>query len=129
MVTFPLTGARLREVLEQGVADGSVGKGPYLQVSGVKFTWDMAKPSGSRIVGDIMRPDGRVIAPPETVRVSFGVYPACEGGDGYRVPEAKEACDRRQEAPPAVELLVRHIVERLRGSLTPPAAGRVTRLN
>ena len=129
MVTFPLTGARLREVLEHGVADGSVGKGPYLQVSGVKFSWDMSKPSGSRIVGDIMRPDGRVIAPAETVRVSFGVYPACEGGDGYEVPEAKEACDNRLAAPPAVELLLRHITERLNGRVEPPPAGRVTRLN
>ena len=53
MVTFPLTGARLREVLEHGVADGSLGKGGFLQVSGILFTYDRARPSGSRLVGDI----------------------------------------------------------------------------
>lgn len=129
MMTFPMTGARLREVLEHGVADGSVGKGPYLQVSGVRFTWDFARPSGSRIVGDITRPDGRVIRPTDVIRLSFGVYPACEGGDGYVVPEAKEACTNRNEAPPAVELLLRHITERLGGNVTPPTADRVRRLN
>ena len=34
VITFQLTGARLREILEHGVADGSLGKGPFLQVSG-----------------------------------------------------------------------------------------------
>ena len=125
MLTFPVTGARLREILEHGVAPSSVGRGAYLQVSGVKFSWDASKPEGSRIVGDIMRTDGRVIAPTETIRLSFGVYPSCEGGDGYVVPEAKEACDNRMQAPPAVDLVLKHITERLRGNVPAPVAGRV----
>ena len=125
MVTFPITGARLREILEHGVAPSSVGRGAYLQVSGVKFSWDPSKPEGSRIVGDIARTDGRVITPTDTIRLSFGVYPACEGGDGYVVPEAREACANRMQAPPAVDLVLKHITERLGGNLTPPVAGRV----
>jgi 5'-nucleotidase len=129
MMTFPVTGARLREILEHGVADGSIGKGPYLQVSGVRFTWDFARPSGFRIVGDLTRPDGRVIGPNEVIRLSFGVYPACEGGDGYKVPEAKDACANRSEAQPAVDLLLRHITGRLGGKVSPPPADRVQRIN
>ncbi len=129
MMTFPLTGARLREVLEHGVSRSSVGRGPYLQVSGIKFTWDASKPDGQRIVGDLMRTDGLVIKPTDTLRVSFGVYPACEGGDGYVIPEAKSACDNRMQAPPAVDLVLKHITERLGGRVPPPEAGRVTRLN
>jgi len=128
MVTFPITGARLRQVLEHGVAPTSVGKGPYLQVSGLKYSWDPSKPAGSRIVGDVMKTDGTVIGAGDTIRLSFGVYPACEGGDGYVVPEAKPACDNRLQAPPAVELLLRHIVERLDGKIAPPPAGRVNRI-
>ena len=128
MMTFPITGARLREVLEHGVAATSVGKGPYLQVSGLKFTWDPSKPTGSRIAGNVMRTDGSVIAPTDTLRLSFGVYPACDRGDGYVVPEAKEACANRTQAPPAVELLLRHITERLGGRISAPPAGRVNRL-
>lgn len=128
IMTFPVTGARLREILEQGVAAGSVGKGPYLQVSGLRYSWDPKRPSGSRIVGDVMRSDGSVIKPTDTIRLSFNVYPACEGGDGYRVPEAKAACDARSSAPRAVDLVFKHITERLNGQVTPPPAGRVTRL-
>ena len=77
---------------------------------------------------DITRPDGRVIRPNETLRLSFGVYPSCEGGDGYVVPEAREACANRLAAPPAVELLLKHITERLGGKVEPPPADRGRRI-
>ena len=38
VLTVPLAGARLREVLEHGVADGSLGKGGFLQVSGLSYS-------------------------------------------------------------------------------------------
>ena len=128
IMTFPIKGSRLREILERGVATGSVGKGPYLQVSGLKYSWDPKKPSGSRIVGAIRKSNGTVIRPTDTIRLSFNVYPACEGGDGYVVPEAKAACDARSSAPRAADLLLKHITERLGGKVAVPAAGRVTRL-
>ena len=128
IMTFPITGARLREILEHGVADGSVGKGPYLQVSGLKYSWDPSKPSGSRIAGSITKTNGTVIKPADTIRLSFNVYPACESGDGYSVPEAKAACDARASAPRAADLVLKHITERLNGQVTAPASGRVTRL-
>ena len=128
IMTFPITGARLRTILEKGVADGSVGKGPYLQVSGLKYSWDRSKPSGSRIVGNVTRSDGKVIGPNDTIRLAFNVYPACEGGDGYTVPEAKAACDARASAPRAVDLVKKHVTETLGGKIAPPTAGRVNRL-
>ena len=128
IMTFPITGARLREILEQGVAAGSVGKGPYLQVSGLKYSWDPKRPSGSRIVGNVMKTDGTIIKPTDTIRLSFNVYPACESGDGYSVPEAKAACDARASAPRAVDLVQKHITGTLGGRVSPPAAGRVIRI-
>ena len=128
VMTFPITGARLREILEHGVAPGSVGKGPYLQVSGLKFSWDPKRPEGSRIVGNVTRTDGTVIKPTDTIRLSFNVYPACEGGDGYVVPEAKPACDARAAASRAVDLVQKHITQTLAGRVAPPPAGRVTRI-
>jgi len=128
IMTFPITGARLREILEHGVAPTAVGKGAYLQVSGLKYSWDPSKADGSRIVGDIRKTDGTVIKRSDTIKLSFNVYPACEGGDGYSVPEAKAACDARASAPKAVDLLIKHITERLGGKVAPPPAGRVTRL-
>lgn len=126
VVTFPLTGARLRDILEHGLSATSVGTGAFLQVSGVQLTYDPAAQSGSRIVGELTRPDGTSIGAAESLSVSFVAYPACEAGDGYDVPEAAAACDRAGEGPRAADLLIQH----LRGmspSVMAPAAGRIRR--
>jgi 5'-nucleotidase len=125
-VTFPLTGARLRALLEHGVE--TVGSGAYIQVSGVAFSWNPAAAAGQRIDGPLRRPDGSTIAPTDTVTVAFDVYPACEGGDGYHVPEAASACRTWEQAPRGADLLARYIKEQLDGKITVPPAGRVTRL-
>jgi 5'-nucleotidase len=139
VVTFPLSGARLREVLEHGVSDAALGKGGFLQVSGLSFTYDRARPSGSRLVGEVTRiafpargasdsvaaPGGAPIAAGDTVRVAMPAYPACEGGDGYRIPEAAESCGRATSAPRAADLLTRYLADSLEGRITPPREGRI----
>ena len=131
-VTFPLTGARLREMLETGVRQGALGGGAYPQVSGVRFRIDARRPSGSRVVGDLTRDDGRVIAPGDTLRVTFVTYPACRSGDGYRIPEAAAACQQVERqpssAPRTVDLVIQHL-ERMNGRIVAPPLGRVTRLD
>jgi 5'-nucleotidase len=132
VVTFPLTGARLRALLEVGVRPGGLGSGPYPQVSGVRFAVDARRPGGSRVVGDLRRDDGRAIAPEDTVRVAFVTYPACRSGDGYRIPEAAGACAALAADPSAfprsVDLLGRHL-EGMGGRIVAPPLGRVTRLD
>ena len=124
IVTFPLSGSRLREVLEHGVSDASLGKGGFLQAAGVEFTFDRTRPSGSRLVGDIRR-SGGVIAPTDTVRVAMATYPACEGGDGYKIPEAAESCAGAASGPRAADLLARYVSDSLGGKITVPAGGRI----
>ncbi|HEX6090503.1 MAG TPA: 5'-nucleotidase C-terminal domain-containing protein [Gemmatimonadales bacterium] len=126
-VTFTLTGQRLREVLEHGVSDRSIGAGPFLQVSGLSFTYDRSRPDGSRIVGEVQRAGSGVIQPADRVRVAFGVYPACEGGDGYVIPEAAEACRAWRSAPRAADLVLQHIQGALGGQVAAPPAGRIIR--
>ena len=125
MVTFPLTGARLRAVLEHGVGEQSHGHGGFLQLSGVRFRYDLTRPSGGRIVGDVLRDDGRPVAAGDTLRLSMPVYPACLGGDGYEVPEAKAVCEHAAAAPRTVDLLVTHVTTRLAGKLEPRVGERV----
>ncbi len=131
-VTFPLTGARLRALLEVGVGQGGLGSGPYLQVSGVRFAFDGARASGSRVVGPLGRDDGRLITPDDTVRVTFVTYPACRGGDGYRIPEAAAACavlkNDAAGAPRTADLVVQHLA-RMNGRVVAPPIGRVTRID
>lgn len=142
VVTFPLSGARLREVLEHGVSDRSLGKGGFLQVSGVAFTYDRARPSGSRLVGGILAPSRtpeppvapadtvqmvkREVLPDDTLTVAMPAYPACEGGDGYKVPEAAESCTRAASAPRAADLLIRYLSDSLGGKIAPPSDRRIT---
>jgi 5'-nucleotidase len=127
MVSFPLTGARLREVLEHGVSEASLGKGGFLQVSGISFTYDPAKPSGSRLVGEIRRQGGGVVRGGDSLRVTFAGYPACEGGDGYVIPEAEASCAGQESVPRAADLLTRYVVDSLGGRIQAPPDGRIVR--
>jgi 5'-nucleotidase len=131
-VTFPLTGARLRALLENGVGRGRLGAGGYPQVSGVRFSLDARRETGSRIVGDLTRDDGTVIKPTDTLRVTFVAYPACKGGDGYQVPEAAAVCaevDRvPTSAPRTVDLVLAHL-RAMNGNIVQPPVGRVTRVD
>jgi 2',3'-cyclic-nucleotide 2'-phosphodiesterase (5'-nucleotidase family) len=127
VLAFPISGARLRTVLEHGVSDGSLGKGGFLQVSGVSFTYDPAAPSDHRITGELRRTGGGAIGGSDTVRLAFPVYPACGHGDGYDVPEALAACSARQSAPRAVDLLMQYVTDSLRGEIRAPTDGRIVR--
>lgn len=128
VVTFPLAGWRLRELLEHSVSDAGFGHGAFLQVSGIRFRYDLSRPEGSRVVGDVAREGGGAVAPGDTLRVALGAYPACTGGDGYVVPEAAKACEGRATAPRAVDLLQRYLAGPLAGRLAPPAPGRLERV-
>lgn len=125
VVTFPLSGSRLRDLLEHGVSSTSLGKGGFLQVAGVEFTFDRSRPSGRRVVSDLKRPGGSVIAPTDTLTVALAAYPACEGGDGYKVPEAAERCGQAASAPRAADLLMRYLSDSLGGKVTAPPSGRI----
>ena len=59
--------------------------------------------------------------------VAFDVYPACEGGDGYKVPEAAGACAAWQSAPRSADLLMTYVRDSLGGKVAPPTGGRVKR--
>ena len=54
-----------------------------------------------------------------------GSTSACEGGDGYSVPEAESACGQRTSAPRAVDLLTRYITDSLGGRIERPKDSRV----
>jgi hypothetical protein len=93
----------------------------------VSFTYDPARPSGSRLEGELRTAGGGVIESGDTVEVAVPVYPACEGGDGYDIPEAAPACSARVRAQRAADLLMRFIGDSLRGEIRTPADGRIVR--
>lgn len=77
IVTVELTGAQVREVLEQGL---SLERG-LVQVSGIQATYDLGRPAGKRLVS--ARVAGKPLDGARSYRVATNSFVA-EGGDLYR---------------------------------------------
>ena len=87
----------------------------------MEFTFDRSRPLGESAGERLRRPGGGVIGPTDTVSVAMAAFPACEGGDGYKIPEAAERCGQASSGPRAADLLVRYVSDSLGGRIT--AAG------
>lgn len=79
VVTVNMNKAQLIKVFEQAVAD----KGKGIQSSGLKVSYDMTKPSGSRVIS-LTREDGRAISDSEIIKVATNDFLG-QGGDGFVV--------------------------------------------
>ncbi len=79
MVVVELTGAEVRQVLEEGIT----GDHGVVQVSGLQFTFDYDAPVGSRIIGDVIDlSTGLPLDPTATYYVAVNDFMA-NGGDDY----------------------------------------------
>ncbi len=126
VVTVPVTGQRLREILEYSVSERNLGSGGFLQVSGIEFTAQRGRPSGARIAGPITTQTGNSIYPDQIYRLSIPAYLACRGGDGYTLPEAAGPCGSAASAPRVADLVVAHFSQRLGGRIGAPPGVRIT---
>ena len=125
IVTVSVSGQRVREVLENSVSERNFGSGGFLQVSGVKFIVDRNRTSGARIAGPVTTSIGNTLYPDQLYRLSLPAYLACRGGDGYKIPEAVEACASAASGPRVADLVVAHLGQRLGGRITPPTGPRI----
>jgi 5'-nucleotidase / UDP-sugar diphosphatase len=75
-----ITGAQIKEALENGVSKMEEGAGRFPQVSGLSFTVDKSKPAGER-VSDVMV-NGAPLDPAANYKVATNDFMA-RGGDGY----------------------------------------------
>ncbi len=83
LVTLTLTGAQIKDMLEQQWLDPKRPR--ILQVSkGFNYTWDDAKPYGDHVVADRMSLNGQRVDPATRYRVTVNDYLAV-GGDGFTV--------------------------------------------
>ena len=81
LVTLTLTGATIKEMLEQQWLDPKRPR--ILQVSnGFAYAWDASKPFGEHVIAERMTLNGARIEPEKTYRVTVNNYLAL-GGDGF----------------------------------------------
>lgn len=120
LIIMTLTGKQLKNVLEQQFTAGA----GLLNVSrGFSYTWDNAKPRGEKIVPGSMKLNGVPIESSLQYRVAANSFLA---GGSEGIVTFREGTDR-QVGLLDVEALVAMISA---GSpLTPPSAGRITRLH
>ncbi|MCJ2187010.1 bifunctional metallophosphatase/5'-nucleotidase [Novosphingobium beihaiensis] len=79
LVTMTLTGAQVRAVIEEGLDDNGT-KQVLAASAGLKFTFDMHRPSGQRVVSLTL--DGKPVVPSADYRVTVVNF-LSEGGDGF----------------------------------------------
>jgi 5'-nucleotidase len=83
LVTLTLTGAQLKDMLEQQWRDPARPR--VLQVSkGFSYSWDASKPHGEHVDAASMKLNGAAIDPAKNYRVTVNDYLAL-GGDGFAV--------------------------------------------
>jgi 2',3'-cyclic-nucleotide 2'-phosphodiesterase (5'-nucleotidase family) len=123
-VLVELSGADLLAALENGVSQVEDKAGRFPQVSGMSFTYDMARPTGSRIVS--ARVGDAELDPSRTYRLATNDY-VLGGGDGY----ASLAKGRALIDASGGKLMASMVIDWIaaKGEVAPAVEGRITRLN
>ena len=121
LITVTITGAKLKDLLErQWSVKAGVETASMLAVSaGFTYTWDAAKPVGSRVDPALMKLDGAAVRPTGAYRVVASQFLA----EGAILEDGTD----RQSGTTEIDALVSHL-----GSSAPfvtPATDRIVRLH
>jgi 5'-nucleotidase len=123
LVTLTLTGAQLKQVLEQQWSATRPERARMLQPSrGFSYAWIASAPHGNRIIAESMRLDGRAIELVQSYRVTVNNFLA-DGGDGFRA--LREGTDK-VGGPVDVDALTEYL--RTTSSARPLAPDRAPRI-
>ena len=127
VVKVELSGASLRQVLEHGVArsaeDAEPGRFP--QVSGIRFTFDGRRPSGSRIVD--LSINGKPLDEKKNYTLATSDYVAIDGGDGYAMLKTARVLIPREQGQFDSDVL--RLAITAKKIIAPKTDGRIKRLD
>ncbi|WDR05019.1 bifunctional metallophosphatase/5'-nucleotidase [Devosia rhodophyticola] len=126
LATVQISGADVIEALENGVSDVENGAGRFPQVAGLKFSFDLSKPAGSRI-SDVMVGSSDSFAPIDeeaTYTLATNNY-VRGGGDGY---ETFASGDNPYDFGPPLENVLADYIAKMGGEYTPYTDGRITEI-
>lgn len=127
--TMSLSGADLWDALENGVSQVEDVAGRFLQVSGLRYTWDASQPPGSRIVSaEVLNPDTGEYEPLDLEELYFVATNDFmrNGGDGYAM-FAENALNPYDFGSPLDAVVADYI--KANSPVAPEVEGRITRLN
>jgi 5'-nucleotidase / UDP-sugar diphosphatase len=122
LVMLEVPGKVLLEVLERSVSVYPRESGGFLQVSGLSFVFDPARPPGQRVVRVVV--GGEPLDPERRYKLATNSYTA-GGGDGYAMLATAKPLVFPEDGPGLAETLLQAI-ERA-GVIAPATEGRITR--
>ncbi len=127
IVKLELTGATLRSAIEHGLSrsaeDAEPGRFP--QVSGIQFSFDAARPPGSRIVD--IKVNGQPLDANRKYTLATNSFLYVDGGDGYTMLKESKALISPEKGQLDSDILRRAI--RSVRAITPRVEGRIKRLD
>jgi 5'-nucleotidase / UDP-sugar diphosphatase len=122
VLKLAVSGARLRETLEQGLAGLEREGGGFLQVSGLRMSYDPGRPVLQRVL--TLEVDGTPVDPARIYTVAVVDYVA-GGGDGITALRDARVLVDAVSGPQLSDVLVEAIASN--GTIAPTSDGRVTR--
>jgi 5'-nucleotidase/UDP-sugar diphosphatase len=125
MSTFQVDGATVVAALENGVSQVEEGAGRFLQVAGLKYTFDPAQPAGSRVSDVMVLVGGDAWAPidPATVYTVVSNNYVRTGGDGFEM--FVNAANAYDFGPDVADVTAEYMAKL--GPVSPMLDGRITR--
>jgi 2',3'-cyclic-nucleotide 2'-phosphodiesterase (5'-nucleotidase family) len=123
-----LSGTEIKEALEHSVKDAPATFGGFLQVSGLKFTYDSSLPAGQRVQSVEVKEDGVNYVNLDlnkTYAVATNTFTA-KGGDGYNV-FGKAYSEGRVSEPGFVdwEIFTEYVSQQENKTVNPVVEGRI----
>lgn len=127
LIKIEITGATLRAALEHGVSRSAEDAEPggFPQVSGVQFSFDASRPSGSRIVD--LKVNGLPLNETRKYTLTTTTFLALDGGDGYSMFKGSTVVLPPEKAPLDSEA-VQRAISTVR-AIAPKVEGRIKRLD
>ncbi|HEY0737091.1 MAG TPA: 5'-nucleotidase C-terminal domain-containing protein [Herpetosiphonaceae bacterium] len=119
VVTRSITGAQLHAIVEHSVAALPSANGRFAQISGFKFSYDVTRTPGSRIVSLTLDDGTPILADATTYTLATNDFTNA-GGDGYTMLADGKGTTREVMA----DVLLDYI--RQLGTITPVIDGRIT---
>ncbi len=115
-----LSGAQIKEALEQGFTGAENEVGRFPQVSGMRIKADVTRAVGQRVVGVTV--NGKPLNPKDKYRLATNDYLA-NGGDGYAALKSGKVLVGEAEADLIANIVMAYI--RAKGTVAPALDGRI----